>query len=427
MARAAIPAYLGHDFSTASPGLRFGMYLKLWGEDRRSNELLWSTHDIAYEVRGQSRQERGVKYENKTSALQDARRLNPGEEKAMAALAARQSSTFENSVPATARISLDAVTVAPFTTGLGNEHPLENGFAFLNPYGLPYLPGSGIKGVLRQAARELCEGDWGDTQGWTEQAVTALFGKEPKDGDSEHQRGALTFWDVIPQIKGNQLDVEIMTPHYSHYYQPKRDDQSGKSASPHDSGTPTPITFLTVPPGSGFSFHVQCDLALLAHTAAELAQDARWKPLLQAAFEHAFAWCGFGAKTAVGYGVMAEDPAKKIERQQKEEARQEALRRQQEREARAADIARMDPVDQAIARFLDARADKNQPESNALLTGLKSNVWSGDLMTSIARKLKGRMQAEKKWKERSEKKNPEKDKDYLNTQLVMKYLKDDQP
>ena len=30
---------------------------------------------------------------------------------------------------------------------------------------------------------------------------------------------------------------------------------------------------------------------------------------MEAAFEHAFAWLGFGAKTAVGYGAMEEDPA----------------------------------------------------------------------------------------------------------------------
>ncbi|HHX82416.1 MAG TPA: hypothetical protein GX696_05475 [Pseudomonadaceae bacterium] len=35
------------------------------------------------------------------------------------------------------------------------------------------------------------------------------------------------------------------------------------------------------------------------------------------------------------------------------------------------------------------------------------------------------MQAEKKWRERSKKKNPEKDDVYMNTQLVMKYLKGD--
>ena len=31
MAIAAVPSYLGKDFSKASPGLRFGMYLPLWG------------------------------------------------------------------------------------------------------------------------------------------------------------------------------------------------------------------------------------------------------------------------------------------------------------------------------------------------------------------------------------------------------------
>ena len=51
--------------------------------------------------------------------------------------------------------TLPAISTAPFATGLGNEHPIENGFAFLTPYGLPYLAGSGVKGVLRRAAEEL--------------------------------------------------------------------------------------------------------------------------------------------------------------------------------------------------------------------------------------------------------------------------------
>ena len=42
------------------------------------------------------------------------------------------------------------------------EHPLENGFAFLQPYGLPYLAGSGVKGVLRQTARLLAENAFGE-------------------------------------------------------------------------------------------------------------------------------------------------------------------------------------------------------------------------------------------------------------------------
>jgi CRISPR-associated protein Cmr6 len=326
-----------------------------------------------------------------------------------------------------ARLSLEALATAPFTTGLGNEHPLENGFAFLNPYGLPYLPGSGVKGVLRQAARELARLDtnaqWKIPSDWNERAITALFGKQSDEGDTDHLRGALTFWDVIPQIKGDSLTVEIMTPHQSHYYQQKNDRKAGDSITPHDSGQPTPISFLTVPPGSGFTFHVCCDLTHLERLAPELAADGHWKTLLTAAFEHAFAWLGFGAKTAVGYGAMQEDP-KARERELlrlKEEA--EAARRAREKEARQAALAQMSPIERDIREFLDRRQDKNQPEISALLAALEKGQWSGEDKAAVAEYARTMMQAEKKWKEKSEKKNPEKDKDYQHTLKVMKWLK----
>lgn len=269
----AVPDYLGRNFETASPGMRFGMYLKAW-------ESNWE--------------------KSKNKPLEDAKRFNDNDKKTMAALKIRQKHAFDTAA-SSSTYRIDALAIAPFTTGLGNEHPSENGFAFLNPYGLPYLPGSGVKGVLRQAARELATGDWGDGCDWNETALTALFGREGNDGDTEHLRGALSFWDVIPQIKGDQLHVEIMTPHQKHYYQ--GDD------TPHDSGQPIPITFLTVPPGAEFPFHVICDLQLLARTAPELAEGEVWKELLQAVFKHAFDWLGFGAKTAVGYGQMADKEA----------------------------------------------------------------------------------------------------------------------
>lgn len=323
---AAVPKYLGQEFSDASPGLRFGMYLNLWGVNQRTNDVLWETHDIAYEERGQQRQEREVPHENKCFALKGAGRLNDADKRAMRALAERQSA-LAATVANEQLLRFDAHAVAPFTTGLGNEHPLENGFAFLSPYGLPYLPGSGVKGVLRQAARELASGDWGDTCGWSEDKadpldpgedrthisrIDIMFGLESQDGDHEHLRGALSVWDVVPQIKGDSLMVEIMTPHQSHYYQQKSDRKRGSSMSPHDSGQPTPITFLTVPPGSGFTFFVTCDTSRLSRLAPELLQTPwdsdtpRWKALMAGVFEHAFEWLGFGAKTAVGYGVMSE-------------------------------------------------------------------------------------------------------------------------
>ena len=332
MAVAAVPAYLGKDFSLASPGLRFGMFLPLWGVDSRSGELLWTTHDINYRPCGPQNQERRFEDKNKTAALAKALRLNLSDLAAMSALAQRQAALAAPLAAQARLLTLHAVAVAPFTTGLGNAHPLENGFAFLNPYGLPYLPGSGVKGVLRQAARELADHLWGDDQGWTPASIDALFGKTGDDtdalGNPVLQRGALSFWDVLPQIAGDALQVEVMTPHQTHY------SQNGDS--PHESGQPNPINFLTVPPGSKFVFHVQCDLPLLACLAPALAQQDRWQPLLTAALVHAFQWLGFGAKTAVGYGAMLEDKAAQQRQAQQAAALREAAAAHQQEQRRSA-------------------------------------------------------------------------------------------
>lgn len=341
MAIAAVPGYLGRDFSSASPGLRFGMYLPLWGVDRKTNELLWKTNDLKYEVRGQDRLERSIKHENKNDALRQTLALTAQDKLVMRELHARQTSMATLMAAQGRTLTLDALATAPFTTGLGNEHPLENGFTFLNPYGLPCLPGSGVKGVLRQAARELASGEWGDRKAWTEDAISHLFGMETDDGGKNHQRGALMFWDVLPQLEGNSLQVEVMTPHQSHYYQQRLDPRSGNSSAPHDSGQPNPINFLTVPAGSRFTFHVQCDVPFLRRNAPQLAEAEQWKTMLESAFKHAFEWLGFGAKTAVGYGAMMEDPQARHRR----DAARAALEAQVAAAAQQARLESLSPAD----------------------------------------------------------------------------------
>jgi CRISPR-associated protein Cmr6 len=257
---------------------------------------------------------------------------------------------------------------APFTAGLGNEHPLENGFSFLDPYGIPYYPGASVKGVVRRAAEELALVE-PDSRGWTIPAVWWLFGfdfnaaffrqvksdtpahvagetkrwrtayekgiagsgesekrlfhlfvettagPEPeerealhralKEGSGEplkkvHSRGALAFWDVIPKPDGDALRVDIMNPHFTHYYQ--------KSDFPGDWGDPVPIFFLTLPENTELCFVVEFappvtwPEEVLRYFAESTASGPRWQALLQAAFEFAFEWLGFGAKTSIGYG-----------------------------------------------------------------------------------------------------------------------------
>ena len=431
---AAVPEYLGSDFSSASPALRFGMYLKLWGIDSRSKQKskqnLWTTHDVNYRKTGRNHEERRFEGENKMSALDAATPLSEIDLKSIAAHVQRQRAIFD-AVAGEDRLELIAKSVAPFTTGLGNEHPLENGFAFLNPYGLPYLPGSGVKGVVRRAAQELASGDWEDDSGWNnveeyaiklkdESPVTlplsmidVLFGREPSSGNPDHVRGVLSFWDAIPQIKGNRLAVEIMTPHQVHYYQ--------KDESPHDSGQPNPIHFLTVPPGSQFTFHVTCNRNHLERLAPQLLKDECWKALLKAAFRHAFEWLGFGAKTAVGYGAMERDLEKEKqlhEEQQKQLKEQSAAQKEKQRRAE------MTPLERSIQEYLDGRTDKQQPEIGAVIRAVQEDRWEGEEKRAVAQWLKRKMQDAKQWRESSKKKRPEKDKNYQNTRLVKQWLAD---
>lgn len=196
-------------------------------------------------------------------------------------------------------LTVHAKAISPFATGLGIEHPIENGFAFLSPYGLPYLAGSGVKGVLRKAAEES-----GELQ--TEH-VELLFGTDNQSpgfaqaDPHELRRGVLTFWDVFP-IPGPRLDsdthdpplfrIDIMTPHHSEYLQ--------NGATPNDSESPIPIPFLAIEPGSRFTFAVACQTD---RVFGEMLPKP-WKTIVESLFQDAFTWLGFGAKTAVGYGAM---------------------------------------------------------------------------------------------------------------------------
>lgn len=295
---AAIPAYIpSHNkdgFKYAPPGHKFLGYFRNW---QGSDGDAFAPYKGKARLIGQippGPQNRAANDQLKSefdAVLNEVCVLPANSIAQIAALRARQQSFIQHYGSNYYRVS--TTSTAPFATGLGNEHPIENGFAFLTPYGLPYLAGSGVKGILRRAMQELMkDGD----EGFTDPAINALFGPEldPQSGNKPEnaKRGALDFWDVFPSPAGGKLVVEIMTPHYGKYYQGEE--------SPHDSGAPVPVSFLAVPAKSQFDFHVVC------HTS-RLPQDlaSQWHTLLDRAFQHAFEWVGFGVKTSVGYGAMA--------------------------------------------------------------------------------------------------------------------------
>ena len=386
MAAAAVPQFVlerAGNFANCPPGHRFNLYFPIWREG-----------DWQLDKNG------------KSAALRQCTKLGSAAE-FLRAVRQRQE-LLAQALPETSRFVIEAYSTAPFATGLGLEHPVENGFAFLSPYGLPYLAGSGVKGVLRRAAQELQTMGEADI---TQLVIKTLFGHEE---DRDARRGALTCWDVFPSPAKDKelLVVEIMTPHFTDYFQ--------KKGTPHDAGKPNPIPFLAVSAGSEFRFIVTCEPALLNDS---VPLD-NWQHVLTRILTHAFDWLGFGAKTSVGYGAMTEDPAAKTRREEKHKAEQAAVRKVQEQMEREEELSKLSPALRAAREFFDARPDKNLPELSVLLGSLKKGEWNGVVKSEIAQHVKQLMLKEKKWKEKSEKKNPAKDGDYQDTLKVKTWLTD---
>jgi len=280
---AAVPQSVAAAYSTSevecAPGHAFNLFFELW------NPANWTIAEVA-----------GAK----AVALGKVLSLPQHSNDMLQAIVARQEQIkITDDV-----LTVHAEAVSPFATGLGIEHPTENGFAFLNPYGLPYLAGSGVKGVLRKAAEDkAAEG----SDELKPEHVELLFGTDKQGPGFEQaepielRRGILTFWDVFPVPRSEAVAggkgpalfrIDIMTPHHTGYLQ--------KGKTPSDSESPIPIPFLAIEPGSLFNFAVTCQ----THRFTEDMLPRPWKVIVESLFHDAFAWLGFGAKTAVGYGAM---------------------------------------------------------------------------------------------------------------------------
>lgn len=352
MAKPCIPGYLKQDFSACPPGHRFTLYFDLWSSEQEEYQL----ERAEWAAKGRKGREPQppktnedwiIPSQRKTEAALRASVLPDNSRAALKALCQRQSVLAASLGDLV--FTHPARLTAPLATGLGNEHPLENGFAFLNPHGLPYLAGSGVKGVIRRAAEELARGDWGDTAGWDQAAIDILFGLETEPGDTQspRNRGALMFWDLFFQPASDKaplLTVEIMTPHHSGYLQ--------SNGTPHANEQPNPIPFLAVAAGCECALHVQCNPALIPAQALALREG--WRTRLAAAIELAGEWLGFGAKSAVGYGRFGQDPARRRKLEQEAAARAEA----QAQQARQAELAALSPQARAIAEFVEQCSKK---------------------------------------------------------------------
>lgn len=176
------------------------------------------------------------------------------------------------------------VTDWRFVSGLGRDHPVENGFAWHHTLGVPYLPGSSVKGMVKSWCRDWLPGEE------LPMPIETIFGTAPEGaGDEAASVGVFIFLDAIPTDR-IRCQADVMTPHYQPYYQ-----STGEVPAPGDWFSPNPISFLTVAPGEAFRF------AIMPRT--DQAMDKMdW---MFQALTDALEWIGAGAKTATGYGRFA--------------------------------------------------------------------------------------------------------------------------
>lgn len=192
---------------------------------------------------------------------------------------------------------------SPFVTGLGNLHPVENGFLWHYTLGTPYMQGSAIKGILRSWL-EINLGYGAVDSDNPQQDFVDLkryFGSETKSSQN-NQVGQLVFFDALP-IERPMLKTEVMTPHMGKYYAQGEKNPGQADTIPADWHSPTPIPFLVVDTASflvSFAPRMTLPAEQKQAIAAELSN-------LVTALKNALAHIGAGAKTATGFGRLSEN------------------------------------------------------------------------------------------------------------------------
>lgn len=247
-------------------------------------------------------------------------------------------------------------TLWRLVAGTATNPALESGFHLHPLWGVPFLPGSSVKGLLHHYAEDWAvrsaERIGGELRaeafpGADSRAIEALlaaawevrqvFGgltvdrgeweKEPVGSETPRSllegwkkdfskaetedakrllaqptSGRLTVYDSLPVPGCELVEADVLTPHYKEYY-----DSEGK-VPPSDDQDPNPVFFLAVRAGVRFRFRWR----LAPREAVEAPRVALSPPVMERRVKdwllHALATWGAGGKTAAGYGYFDTGP-----------------------------------------------------------------------------------------------------------------------
>lgn len=195
-------------------------------------------------------------------------------------------------VEATSRILLHVNSGASTTDGAVLLH---------HTWGVPYLPGSALKGLVRAAMQQgslRCRFPVDDTA-----VLGDLLGQGPTAGSSEESKERAAFVDFLdapwalpdpwPNDEWSPLALDVVTPHHSRYY-----TRSNDRPFPTDFDEPIPTHRLSISPGTQFHVAIEADESFPHEWLAFV------KEVLLTALEHD----GIGAWTTSGYGRLRRRP-----------------------------------------------------------------------------------------------------------------------
>lgn len=183
-------------------------------------------------------------------------------------------------------------------------------------FGMPYLPGSAVKGITRATAlwaiREAPEGekerllalamlifgyvgqDWQKSGGafaWAAGLPMARAVAERLQTPGRNdRRGSVCFLPAHP-LQPPKIVVDMVNPHYPDYY-------SGKCPDANDNESPKPNYFPAVEAGCRYGFAA----VLMREPPKAVCSAAELLGQLQTWMHHAVRRKGAGAKTGAGYG-----------------------------------------------------------------------------------------------------------------------------
>lgn len=175
-------------------------------------------------------------------------------------------------------------TLGRLVCGLGSDSPIETGITLHHTYGMPFIPGSSLKGIASSYCKEYL-GKEDPRFGKDGEYFNIIFG-------SNESAGHIIFHDAWLKPGSGFLEKDIMTPHHEDYYTQK----GKKDAAPTDFDSPVPVPFLSVSANTTFLVIVSC------YDSSE--NGKKWTDLALEILEKALLELCVGGKTRSGYGQM---------------------------------------------------------------------------------------------------------------------------